>query len=120
MFWVLVVVIKLVYLPFRIVASLIHGQSFGLNVVPCFTEADAPDTDNTLNFLSVLSFIHSSRILFWDHGLKLGYSLIRALFFSNDKVFNLGGNNISGVLGQISGALELATQIQNGEMPDPY
>ncbi|CAK5135745.1 unnamed protein product, partial [Aphanomyces euteiches] len=43
---------------------------------------------------------------------------LRALFFNADKIFVMGGNNMLGVLGQIGGILELAEQIEAGELPD--
>jgi len=35
------------------------------------------------------------------------------------RVLPPGGNNAVGVLGQLTGAMELAQQIENGEVPDP-
>jgi hypothetical protein len=47
-------------------------------------------------------------------------AIVSALFAGKRaKLFSPGGNNICGVLGQIGALLELAEQIENGEMPDP-
>mmetsp|Transcript_22440 Transcript_22440/g.33209 ORF Transcript_22440/g.33209 Transcript_22440/m.33209 type:complete len:788 (-) Transcript_22440:422-2785(-) len=99
--------------------------------------ADPPDLDNTLNMLSTLSFPNVKTYQTWSNPLGLGAALIRALWAggtstststnrngdanSNSNgsfVLPLGGNNPSGVLGQVGGALELAEQIEAGEIPD--
>jgi len=85
---------------------------------------DAPDLDNTLNLLSVLSFTNPTTFKF-SWGDKLGgiRNLYRALHGAwTQKEFipmMLGGNSPAGVLGQISGILELAEQIEKGESIDP-
>ena len=59
---------------------------------------DAPDIDNTLNLLSVISFTNPTT------------EFIPMM---------LGGNSHAAVLGQISGILELAEKIDAGEAIDP-
>jgi len=85
---------------------------------------DEPEMDNTLNFLSSLSV----------PGLSGGYNtgglrLLAALGLpplASDSgsgtaawVMMPGGNGPLGVLGQAGAALELAEQIERGEVPDP-
>ena len=93
--------------------KLLGGKINGLWALP-----DAPDLDNTLNMLSTLSM--PGRHVPWTRPLALLRNLFGALLgTSRDKVFNMGGNSVPGLLGQASGALELAEQIAAGEAPDP-
>jgi 1-aminocyclopropane-1-carboxylate deaminase/D-cysteine desulfhydrase-like pyridoxal-dependent ACC family enzyme len=106
--------------------------------------ADPPDLDNTLNMLSTLSLednshistknqqprqeeeerqINQTDITFetWGKPLGLLRSLLSACISTvfdpnNSFILTLGGNNPAGVIGQISGALELAEQVQQGQL----
>ena len=107
------------------VATLVHGiRSFGVKPEICHMSKDKPDLDNTLNMLTTLSA--GATVL--DFGSPGRLSKIFSALFGGgpftsksppEKVFPLGGNNISGVLGQIGAALELAEQIEQQLMPDP-
>ncbi|CAK4683656.1 unnamed protein product [Aphanomyces euteiches] len=99
------------------VATLVHGKTLGLPVHPCLAQADAPDLENTLNLLSILSF-NPSVVRLWTKPLGILAAYLRALFVNSDKIFAMGGNNMLGVLGQMGGILELADQIEAGEVPD--
>ena len=100
---------------------------------------DPPDLDNTLNMLSTLSLEdpanendkndatldiskNDNKIQYetWARPLSLAKTLLKACTVQRHQSFivTLGGNNPSGVLGQISGALELAEQVvQQGLLP---
>ena len=84
-----------------------------------FASEDKADLDNTLNLLSNLSFLSGRRAYTWGTPLSTISELLGSLFSSSSVVLPPGGNSPLGVLGQISGALELAEQIARGEMPDP-
>ncbi|CAK4549981.1 unnamed protein product, partial [Aphanomyces euteiches] len=99
------------------VATVVHGQAMGLPIHPTLAKPDAPDFDNTLNVLSILSF-NPSVVRVWTRPCDMIKAYLRALFFNADKIFVMGGNNMLGVLGQIGGILELAEQIEAGELPD--
>ncbi|CAK4683651.1 hypothetical protein LEN26_001258 [Aphanomyces euteiches] len=99
------------------VATVVHGQAMGLPIHPTLAKPDAPDFDNTLNVLSILSF-NPSVVRVWTRPCDMITAYLRALFFNADKIFVMGGNNMLGVLGQIGGILELAEQIEAGELPD--
>ena len=87
----------------------------------CWADKDEPDLDNTLNMLSVLSFPNVGFQFDWGQ-LKIT-TIVRALIGAwkqKDYIpMMLGGNCPSGVLGQVSGVLELAEQIMAGESSDP-
>lgn len=85
--------------------------------LPALWISDPPDLDNTLNMLSSLSFPLKSFVT-WAELPALAKTLASKLFGGTSFVLPLGGNNPSGVLGQVGGALELAEQIQAGELPD--
>lgn len=100
------------------VAATVHGlKTCDLSVEAFWAMPDEPEMDNTLNMLSVLSFP-----IKWTtpaDGYKKLKNVFRLLTSDDTKVFNLGGNNIAGVFGQIGALLELAEQIQKGDVPDP-
>ncbi|OQR86486.1 hypothetical protein ACHHYP_10481 [Achlya hypogyna] len=101
----------------QVVAATVHGTGLGVRVQPCYLKPDAPELDNTLNFLSTLSF-GPPRVHFWRHKAAMLRALAAAVASGVDKVFFMGGNSVLGVLGQMGAALELAEQIQAGDMPD--
>ncbi|KAF0697903.1 Aste57867_11435 [Aphanomyces stellatus] len=98
------------------VAAVVHGRRVGLAVHPFWPMHDKPDLDNTLNFLSILSF--NPPIQYHNTTFHTWRAILRSLFFSTDKVFPMGGHNLLGILGQVGGVLELAEQIRRGDMPD--
>jgi len=86
--------------------------------------SDAPDFDNTLNLLSVLSFSNITGFQYsWGDKIGKASNIRHALhgaWTQRDFIpMMLGGNCPAGVLGQISGILELAEQIDAGESVDP-
>jgi 1-aminocyclopropane-1-carboxylate deaminase/D-cysteine desulfhydrase-like pyridoxal-dependent ACC family enzyme len=103
----------------QVVATKVHAASaFGMR--PRCMEAlaflsDKPDLDNTLNLLSTLS-LGGSVIVTPLLGVR---TLLRRLWRASDRVFAPGGHNVTGVLGQIGACLELAEQIERGDVPDP-
>ncbi|KAI9353608.1 hypothetical protein BDR26DRAFT_7827 [Obelidium mucronatum] len=102
----------------QVVATVAYGKSLGLEFQASYAVLDPPDLDNSLNFLSLLS-LEPVGVYLWDSFDGFG-KILHALFLSGgrDKVVNMGGNSVPGVLGQINGALELADQIASGETPD--
>ncbi|KAK3268402.1 hypothetical protein CYMTET_23093 [Cymbomonas tetramitiformis] len=103
----------------QILATTVHGlRTFGLRPQAIWLQEDAPDMDNTLNMLSTLSF--PTAYIPWSQPVAMLRALLGALFGAGsiDKVVNLGGNSVNGVLGQMAGALELAEQVTAGELPD--
>lgn len=106
----------------QIVATVVHGF-FRLklkNILPVYVTADAPELDNTLNMLSVLSFAMPQPIVTWGTISSVISAFWTAINpFSDSIILPPGGNNPSGVIGQISGMLELAEQVLNNEVPDP-
>lgn len=105
----------------QVIATVVHGlHRRGLVVSPVWLE-DPPDLDNTLNMLSTLSF-PVQRLWSWGAPLSLLRAVMGAVFFTGEDsgpiVMPVGGNNPAGVLGQVGGALELAEQIDRGEVPD--
>lgn len=104
------------------VATIVHGLSrFGLSPDALWLNADDPDRDNALNMLSCLSF-PGEHVAYGStkNQLQMFRQILGALLFSRaDKVFMLGGNNITGQLGHVGAALELAEQIASGEVDDP-
>jgi hypothetical protein len=76
--------------------------------------------DNTLNLLSVLSYVGKDYVSTWDQWRRNISTLFKALFFSpHVKVFAMGGNNVAGIFGQMSAMLEFADQIEAGLLEDP-
>ena len=104
----------------QIIATTVHGlHRFDLNVVPVWMEPDLPDVDNALNMLSTLSF-PVKQFITWGAKLNVLKTMIKSLFINdNTVVLPPGGNNPSGVFGQMGGILELVEQIERNEMPDP-
>ena len=103
----------------QVVATLVHVMLLKLRVrVSALWIKDPPDLDNTLNMLSALS-LHLKSHASWGSPLALGRHFISAVLSGHNFVLPLGGNSPSGVLGQVSGALELAEQIEAGDAPDP-
>lgn len=101
------------------VATKVHAQS-SFDLEPGALQAltflpDRPDFDNTLNLLSSLS-LGGRVVLAPLAGLRAVGS---TLWSVSDKVFAPGGHNVTGLLGQIGACLELAEQIERGELPDP-
>jgi len=101
----------------QVVATLVHASQLKppMNVSALWI-ADPPDMDNTLNMLSALS-LRLQSFATWASPLALTRAFLRGVF-GGSFVLPLGGNNPVGVLGQVSGALELAEQIEDGEVPD--
>ena len=103
----------------QVVATAVHACRLRLPPIHVlWLDKDEPDLDNTLNMLSTLSLPLAST---QDWGSMLGCvrTLLSATFGGGGVVLPLGGNNPSGVLGQLSAALELAEQIDSDEAPDP-
>ena len=93
-------------------------------VTALYASEDKADLDNTLNLLSTLSFLapgppEFTKGITWGTPMSVVSRLLSTIMLSKGVVIPPGGNAPIGVLGQISGALELAEQIANGEMPDP-
>ena len=106
----------------QVVATVVHGFSrLKLrNILPVYVTADVPDLDNTMNMLSVLSFALPEPIVTWGAMSSVVSALWKAINpLSDSFILPPGGNNPSGVLGQISGMLELAEQVLSGEVSDP-
>ena len=104
----------------QIVATVAHGlKKLQLCVVPAWVEPDLPGVDNALNMLSTLSF-PVVKFETWAAKLSVMKKIMNTLFFDiRSVILPPGGNNPSGVFGQMSGILELSEQIQRNEMPDP-
>lgn len=103
----------------QVVATAVHGLHRRGMPVSALWIADPPDLDNTLNMLSSLSF-PLTRWCSWGSPRALLSTVLAAAFGGAHRPFllPLGGNNPTGVLGQVSGPLELAEQIARGEVPD--
>jgi 1-aminocyclopropane-1-carboxylate deaminase/D-cysteine desulfhydrase-like pyridoxal-dependent ACC family enzyme len=100
------------------VATRLHGAKLGVHPEAVLANAEAgPDFENSLNVLTNLSFPHPTHLLDRWANLK---NLVGTALFGGDraKVFPPGGNNVTGVLGQMGGMLELAEQIERGDLPD--
>ena len=95
----------------QVVATKIHAQNiFHLPQSVLFAHypmPDKPDLDNTLNLLSTLSMGGQSYITSLSAVTNLVSAMLRG-----EKIFCPGGNNISGVLGQVGAMLELAEQVE--------
>lgn len=104
------------------VATIVHGLSrFGLSPDALWLSTDDPDRDNALNMLSCLSF-PGKHIAFGSaaNQRQMIRKVVQAALFSKvDKVFMPGGANPTGMLGHAGAALELAEQIERGEVDDP-
>ena len=108
----------------QVVATTLHGnkllENASVRIVPLWLAADAPDLDNTINMLSVLS-LKTPEFATWGQPFQLLSKLVVPLLCGRpgrDFILPPGGNNSLGVLGQVSGALELALQIERGEAKD--
>jgi 1-aminocyclopropane-1-carboxylate deaminase/D-cysteine desulfhydrase-like pyridoxal-dependent ACC family enzyme len=124
----------------QVLATVVHARSLGwdgigstaggetkeedaprVNVL--WFDKDEPDLDNTLNMLSVLSFPNVGFKFDWGDSVGGVANLFRTIWGTwtqrNYVPMMPGGNCPSGVLGQVSGVLELAEQICSGESPDP-
>jgi len=98
------------------VATTVYGSRNTIDIENLLINKEEPHMDNSLNLTSLLSFpvkVHN----IWAK-LK-SYSGYLSLLVSSDLVMPPGGANPTGVLGQIEGALELAKQIENGDLPEP-
>jgi 1-aminocyclopropane-1-carboxylate deaminase/D-cysteine desulfhydrase-like pyridoxal-dependent ACC family enzyme len=107
----------------QILATVVHSQNLSPKmpkITPVWVQPDKPDLDNTLNFLSTLTMsnVEEEKQKTWGDSDVLS-TLIAPLFWGDGLVLPPGGNNPAGCLGQISGALELAEQIERGEVEDP-
>jgi hypothetical protein len=102
----------------QVVATVVHAlrSKLAIPTMPLWM-SDPPDLDNALNMLSTLSFPLGD-FCAWDKPLTLVTTLLSKLIGGKSFLFPLGGNNPAGVLGQAGGALELAEQIEAGEIPD--
>jgi 1-aminocyclopropane-1-carboxylate deaminase/D-cysteine desulfhydrase-like pyridoxal-dependent ACC family enzyme len=105
----------------QILATVVHAKS--ISNIPKITPVwmkDLPELDNTLNMLSTLTMnnLNKNQMKTWkDSGILRTY--LGPIFSGSGVVLPPGGNSPAGVIGQIGGALELAEQIVNGDMPDP-
>lgn len=100
------------------VAAKVHSRRLGLSVDASLIMPDAPDIDNSLNFMSMLSFKEGKVFPVTEKGAGIRSYFSAIAPFSSDKTFAPGGNNIAGVIGQCSAMLELADQIAAGECDD--
>ena len=101
----------------QVVATLVHADRLSLTAnLSALWIADPPDLDNALNMLSALS-LRMRAYTTWGSPVSLATALLRAVL-RGSFLLPLGGNNPSGVLGQVSGALELGEQIESGHLPD--
>ena len=103
----------------QVVATVVHARAIASlpSVDVAYLSPDAPCLDNTLNMLSTFSF-KTGWVGTWDSWRTAATAVARALA-GTAIVVPLGGNSVSGVLGQVGGALELAEQIARGEADDP-
>lgn len=117
----------------QVVATVVHAKKLGWDnsgkgaadaaaaVNACWFDADEPDFDNTLNYLSVLSFPNVGFTYDWGASPGVLRALNAIIGVVTQKTFvplMLGGNCVAGVLGQAGGILELAEQIERGDSPD--
>jgi hypothetical protein len=104
------------------VATIVHGlDRFGISPDALWLSEDDPDRDNALNMLSCLSF-PGNHIAFGSrkNSFEMFRQILKALLpFNADKIFMLGGSNTTGQLGHVGAALELAGQIERGDVDDP-
>ena len=93
----------------QVVATCVHALRSKLpRVNVAYLQPDLPDLDNSLNMLSALSVPIAGSRGTWGNPAPMVLELLRGCLGAG-VVLPLGGNNPSGVLGQVSGALELAT-----------
>ena len=94
----------------QVVATMVHAAPTLPKVSALWASPDAPDLDNTLNMLSVLSCPNLDKGLY---GVPAVLGVLTSVW--RGVLINVGGNAPSGVLGHVSAALELAEQIDRGE-----
>lgn len=116
----------------QVIATVVHAKLLGWDnqadeeevspaINACWFDPDEPDFENTLNFLSVLSFPNVGHTFDWGQspGIFRALNAIKGVVTQQDFIpLMLGGNCPTGVLGQVGGVLELAEQIQKGDSPD--
>jgi 1-aminocyclopropane-1-carboxylate deaminase/D-cysteine desulfhydrase-like pyridoxal-dependent ACC family enzyme len=118
----------------QVIATVVHANRLGWDnqsnedeynnkcaVNACWFDSDEPDFDNTLNYLSVLSFPNVAYTFDWgtSPGILRAFNAIKGVITQRELVpLMLGGNCPTGVLGQVGGILELAEQIERGDSPD--
>lgn len=105
------------------VAALVHGGlRLGLPICPVLFKKDKAELANTLNLLSTFSVPGVAENYYtWATPIKTFLKLLKTFFWDTGNtsiVLPPGGHDVSGVLGQMSGVLELAEQIESGEVPD--
>lgn len=107
----------------QVVATVAHGfVNLGLRVRAMLMIPDEPELENTINMLSTFSMLPGNHCFPWGNICQTFSNLRRlaqAIYSPACAVMPPGGNNVLGVLGQLSGCLELARQIDAGETPDP-
>jgi len=101
------------------VAAIVHGRrALGMDMTAIWALPDAPELDNTLNMMSGLSF--EGAHLPWSKPFEIVNALLAVLTgAAKGMVLHAGGNSITGILGQVAGALEYAEQVARHEAPDP-
>jgi 1-aminocyclopropane-1-carboxylate deaminase/D-cysteine desulfhydrase-like pyridoxal-dependent ACC family enzyme len=107
----------------QVLATVVHSQNLAAEmpkITPVWMQKDVPDLDNTLNLLSTLTMtnVNGEGQKTWGDSGALS-ALLGPVLLGSGLVLPPGGNSPTGVIGQIGGALELAEQIERGEMPDP-
>lgn len=109
----------------QIVASVVYTNSLKSkpSVSASWMAKDPENLDNAMNMLSSLSFssLRADISNTWANPIKMLRQVIGALWSksSSTVILPMGGNSPAGVLGQISACLELAEQIEKGELKDP-
>eukprot|EP01064_Diplonema_japonicum_P035971 TRINITY_DN7943_c3_g2_i1.p1 TRINITY_DN7943_c3_g2~~TRINITY_DN7943_c3_g2_i1.p1 ORF type:complete len:504 (+),score=41.40 TRINITY_DN7943_c3_g2_i1:100-1512(+) len=94
----------------QIVATAVHS---GRTVRSVYMSEEAPDRDNALNILSVLSFPTTLTLPYAGMSHRFDFiSKLKNSLNTNEPVFFPGGAQPVGVLGNASAALELADQIK--------
>eukprot|EP01059_Diplonema_ambulator_P016990 TRINITY_DN28981_c0_g1_i1.p1 TRINITY_DN28981_c0_g1~~TRINITY_DN28981_c0_g1_i1.p1 ORF type:complete len:329 (+),score=48.61 TRINITY_DN28981_c0_g1_i1:73-1059(+) len=98
----------------QVVATAVHTTKKKVNSV--YLEEEDDDRDNALNIMSVLSY--SARLFLpyagFAHRIRT-FRTIKSVLDNGEPIYFAGGANPIGVLGNVSAALELATQIKNNE-----
>eukprot|EP01125_Pyxidicula_operculata_P017616 TRINITY_DN618_c0_g1_i1.p1 TRINITY_DN618_c0_g1~~TRINITY_DN618_c0_g1_i1.p1 ORF type:complete len:471 (-),score=50.03 TRINITY_DN618_c0_g1_i1:4-1416(-) len=80
---------------------------------------EASNLENGLNFASTYSYNSSLLYPIWNAPWKVLPLLYGTLFNGKDIILPPGGANPTGSLGHVGAALELANQIERGEVPEP-
>jgi hypothetical protein len=99
------------------VATSVYGIIHGIPVENVLLLPDEPHIDNSLNLISLFGLPVNVHALWSKIRKLLGFCLY--IIFSKQLLLPPGGANPTGVLGQIEGALELAKQIEKGEVVEP-